>query len=432
MINSQTQMNFNKRIFHPKFKLSILLVFFMSLLTSVFLVSCQTEMDPPKSPKSYEGRILLFYIGDDETKSTGYSPGIYELKQDQESPQLLWANLPVELNDVSPIISPDGSLALLQSDYLKDGFLVPSYYLLNLQTGEGHIFYYPGSLADVAFSPDSHYLAYAFRDSLVIYNLHDIDFIELEKSMLMFGANEHSEMRDHSIELLYSHCNGYPCKACLPIDYPVWVNNETVVVATDTRYLDPSFNFQVGTPCGTNGNLDLFMVARVDGKFIANVKAPYAMDLPLKNLYTNQVGAAFIIRDSSNGSDNSYSLSWVDVNAIVEKGEIIQDSIGYVNLDTFSIAPDGKSMLWFDKYWKLYDTTTKKITKLQHYPDLVKLSSCLWSPGGESVTCLGLLNNGNNQLFFLPFSGENPIEIFTWNNNLLNSGWYLLGWQPSK
>lgn len=426
MPHTEVKMNFFRHIFHLKVKLPVLLLFFVFCI-STFLVSCNSGLS---EPTVFKGRILLFYAGDeaggDYFKSTGFAPGIYELTPDQQSPQLLWGDLPVQLDDAYPIISPDGNFALLQS---LDPFLYTVYYLVNLQTGEGHVILNPGSGYTV-FSPDNRYLAHSDGSSLTIIDIQSDILVKLDKAAQSGYGDAYSAQQKQTLTLLSENCTyGSNCHACLPVENPVWVNDETIVVVTDSRYLDKSFSFPEGSACGINGNLDMFIVTNLDGTVTTDYLASSKVDLALKNTNPNLINTTIIVRDSSQAMNGWNSLSWVDSTAIVDRGKIVRNSIGYINPDLFSVSLDGKKMLWYKQQWESYDLASRKTTRLGKDPEMERIYNCAWSPEGEAVACLGLVRNGNIQLFMLPFSGQDPLTLSTWDKYQTNFGWYLLGWQ---
>jgi hypothetical protein len=423
MMCVKAQITRSERIQYPKSGLPALRALFLLLCAGALLVSCGPG---PYQPVSYSGRLLLFYPGDEKPGTTKFGAGVYELKQGQESPQLL-LDLPEGLGGDQPIISPDGSLTLFKGFVNIEGNFDQVSYMVNLQTGESHLFY-PAYLHGAVISPDNRHLAYTDENRLIIISLHDIDLDEMDR-LMKDGSHEAAAMiRENSSTLMSGKCTtGSNCSACLPVDYPVWVDNETLVVATDAKNTDPNYEASAGALCGTNGLSDMFAVVHLDGSPATFVPASI-MSFPLE--YTNpNLAAVAIILDEWDKVNQKDELFWVDANAVAQSGDATRYSLGTTADNSFSIAPDSRTMLRYNDQWELMDMKSGEVTVLQKDPSTYGISRCVWSPEGKSVACIGVVN-AKNQLFLVPLTGEKPMMVYNWVITSVLENWFLLSWLP--
>ena len=175
-----------------RYRHAITVILAASLL-GLFTASCYSR--PRTEPFPGPGRLLLLGTSDDGI-------GIYELKEGDTVPELLWPDVPDLPPPLHPVVSPDGSHLLLSGSFV-----------LNLQTGRGYdiVLDDEDSGGEAAFSPDATHLAAVTKRGLVLVDV------------------ETSEQRI----ILRKECATYTCgKLCLAIDFPFWIDKETILVLT--------------------------------------------------------------------------------------------------------------------------------------------------------------------------------------------------------
>lgn len=408
---------------------------FILLGLTVLLAACGQK------PATYPGRILLLYIADDMIDAAAqYAPGIYELRQGQTSPQLLWGDLPVRMGlgiHTYPILSPDMKLVLLRD------YAVGPDYLLNLQTGEGHIFPTPLTSPEdpAVFSPDNRYLAYVPYGGrgLHVIDLETVDLDEIERITQKNETDGKIALQEYATEIFQGKCTGYvgcSTSTCLAMYHPFWVDNQTLLVSHDKDLIKSDFEFgSVVTGCGGSATIGANMITSIqlNGTILSHVATPFLIKYPTSfdadiNLHSGPVMLMQTL-DFVDGKTHE-NIFWLETSSLVGNNPFTPQPLEDTRSGFYSPSPDNKFLLRYNKRWELVDLVSGKLTELQKRPAVGPLYRCVWSQVEQSVVCLGQVER-ELQLFLLPLSGEPAQILQSWKANITGSyGWFLLASQP--
>jgi len=360
----------------------VVAVAFVVVMVVLFGTSCQSSSEPFPGP----GRLILLRTIESNDLATHE---IYELKQGQTRLDLLWENLPSLPALPNPVVSPDGNYAVLSGSFL-----------FNLKTGEGnmHDIGDDGLHTTATFSPDGTFLATMEKAGLTLLDVETLT----EKI------------------ILHRKCASYDCgESCIALEFPFWIDDETILVLAHTGYIDTEYSFRSKTlRCDYNdGNTKAVVVLDNDGTVITTIDDVGLFEKPPQLKPNN---GPTLIAETVDG------LVWVNT---VELYQGIFNPQG-LNLDypygTFYLLPDGNQLLhWKDNLLELVELRTGQTKSLGNEPIVGERSfiNCDSIPGNDNVVC-----NRSDDLFLLSLSGEKNRILQSWEES--EDMWRLLAWIP--